>query len=118
MRPFPMTLLRVAAIAIAVAGAIDPSMRITRATRPEVGVVSSSRLADPALVDRVAAALEDRFDVVRGASFGAAAIVSVGDALPPEGLRSAAVGFAVAPAVTQPFVRITAIDAPASATAR
>lgn len=117
MRPFLITLLRVVAVAIAVAGAIDPSIRITRATRPEVAVVASGRLPDPALVDRVAAALEDRFDVARGASFGAAATVSVGDALPPEGLRSAAVGFAVTPAVSQPFVRITAVDVPASATA-
>ena len=106
------TALRCLAIAIVVAGAIDPSMSVRGVTRPEVAVVSSPRLPDPLVSERVAAALAERFTVVTGTPFGAAAVVVVGDSLPPPSQRTAPVGFAIAPIASAPFVTITGLHLP------
>jgi hypothetical protein len=106
------TALRVVAIAIAVAGAIDPSFTAERPVKPDVALVAAARLPDPALTDRVARALDDRFTVIRGPSLGAAAVVSIGDQLPPETVRDLRPAFAVLPEPRAPFVSILSIDAP------
>lgn len=111
------TALRIAAIGIALVAAIDPSRSRTRPVRPEVALVSASRIPDPALADRVTAALGDRFHVIRDPPFGAAAVVSIGDAMPPAAHRTTPVAFAVAPAARAPFISITALDVPARGTA-
>ena len=109
--------LRIFAITIAVAGAIDPSLSVNGVTRPEVAVVSSPRLPDPRLGDRVAAALGERFNVVPDRPFGAAGVVVVGDSLPAPAQRMAPVAFAVAPVPTEPFVTITDLQSPPRASA-
>ena len=108
--------LRAAAVAIAIAGVVDPSMSATRSVKPDVSIVASSRLPDPALVDRVAAALESRFRVIRGASLGASATVFVGDT----GFADVNVGhggraFAVAPEPRAPFISISSATMPQTA---
>ena len=114
---FVTNALRITAIAIAVAGAIDPSLSVNGAARPEVAVVSSPRLPDPRLRDRVAAALAGRFNVVTDSPFGAAAAVVVGDSLPAQAHRIAPVAFAVAPVATEPFVAITDVQSPSRGSA-
>ena len=109
--------LRIVAIAIAVAGALDPSLSVNGVTRPEVAIVSSPRSPDPRLGDRVAAALDERFEVVRDTPFGAAAVVLVGDSLPAPAQRAAPVAFAVTPIATEPFVTITDLQSPPRASA-
>ena len=104
--------LRVAAIAIGVAGVIDPSITAVRHVKPEIALVASPRLPDSDLIDRVARSLDDRFTVIRGASIVAAATVSVGYQLPELAARNSTVGFAVLPEPRDPFVAITAVDTP------
>ena len=108
-------LLRTVAVAVAIAGAVDPVFTVTRRTKPEISVVASSRLPDPRLVDRVEAALRERFTVVRDASFGAAAIVSVGYQLPDSGLDGTQPAFAVLPEPMSPFAAIASVHVPARA---
>ena len=105
--------LRAVAVAIAVAGAIDPAITAVRPTRPEIALVASDHLPDPTLTDRVAQALDDHFTVIHGSSIGAAATVSVGYQLPGPGARHTPVGFALLPEPRAPFVAITAIESPA-----
>ena len=114
------TWLRSAAAAIAIAGVIDPSLSATRAVKPDVSVVASVRLPDPALVDRVTTALESRFHVIRGASLGAGAVVLVGDTWPSTELTQGdgvhgARAFAVTPEPRTPFISITSAEMPDSA---
>lgn len=113
------TSLRAAAVAIAIAGVVDPSLSATRSVKPDVSLVASARLPDPALVGRVAADLESRFRVFRGASLGAGATVLVGDSWTGTGLTEREGGhgaraFAVAPEPRAPFISITAADMPDS----
>lgn len=107
-----LRLLRLIAVAIAIAGAIDPVITADRRVKPDVSVITAGRLPDPALADRVARTLESHFTVVRGASLGAAAVVSVGTELPPADARRLQPAFAVIPEPRTPFVAITAADAP------
>ena len=109
------TWLRSAAVAIAIAGVVDPRFSATRAVKPDVSIISSARLPDPALVDRVAAALESRFRVIRGASLGAGATVLVGDDMPDETPSTAARAFAVTPEPRAPFISITSAAMPETA---
>ena len=74
-------LLRAIAIAIAIAGIVDPVFTLSRHAKPDVAVIAASRLPDPALTERVINALASRFSVVRGPSLAAAAVV-VGHELP------------------------------------
>jgi hypothetical protein len=107
-----LKLLRVIAVAIAITGAIDPVITADRRVKPDVSLVAAGRLPDPALADRVARTLESHFTVIRGASLGAAAVVSVGTELPPADARLLQPAFAVIPEPRTPFVAITAADAP------
>ena len=114
------TWLRSAAAAIAIAGVIDPSLSATRAVKPDVSVVASVRLPDPALVDRVTTALESRFHVIRGASLGAGATVLIGDTwvdmAPTDGDSAhGARAFAVSPEPRAPFIAITSATTPTTA---
>ena len=77
--------LRALAIAIAVAGAIDPAIAWSRRDKPIVSVIAESA-RDRALADRAARALSNEFTVVRGPDAGASAVVAVGDRA-PEGLE-------------------------------
>jgi hypothetical protein len=104
--------LRAGAIAIAVAGAVDPAWTLSRPVKPEVALITADRLPAEALPDRVAAMLAPRFNVVRGASFGASATVLIGDNLPANARIPTPLAFAIQPSATSPFVSIVAIDAP------
>jgi len=111
------TWLRSAAVAIAIAGVVDPSVSATRSVKPDVSIVASARLPDSALVDRVAAALNSRFRVIRGASLGASAVVLVGDTWTSTGLTDGdsvhgARAFAVTPEPRAPFISITSAEMP------
>jgi hypothetical protein len=106
-------LLRGAALAIAIAGAIDPAITARRAVKPRVSLVGSPALPDPTLVDRVASSLASSFRVTRETSGGpAAAVISVGEQLPGvDDLRSS-IAFAVLPQPRQPYVAIETMSAP------
>jgi hypothetical protein len=106
---------RSCAVAIAVAGVIDPVLTLNRHVRPEVAILASSRLPDPSLADRVADALDARFAVSRGPSIGAAATVVVGDELPAAATAIPTTGFAVTPEPRRPFLTVTRVLAPARA---
>jgi hypothetical protein len=108
-------ILRAVALAICVAGIVDPA--ITRASRvkPDVGVVADTRLPDARLVDRVVRALEPHATVIRGAPIGAAAIVSVGYQVPGPSSQRAPVAFAVMPEPRAPFVSIVSAAGPRQA---
>jgi hypothetical protein len=97
------------------AGAVDPVFTISRPVKPEVAVVADRRLPDPGLIDRVEAALASQFTIVRGPSFGAAAVVSVGYQLPRGVTTGAEKGFAVTPEPRSPFIAIAAATAAANA---
>src|SRR6478735_2748452 len=107
-------LLRVIAVAIAIAGAIDPVITADRRVKPDVSVVAVSLLPNPALADRVVRTLESHFTVIRSASLGAAAIVSVGTELPPADALHLQPAFAVIPEPRAPFVAITSAHSPAT----
>jgi hypothetical protein len=106
--------LRVFAIVIAVAGVIDPAIARQRRVKPDVSLVTSGPLPDPALVDRVADALNPIATVIRGASIGASATVSIGysgNRFPES--NPGAVVFSIRPTARTPFVTIESITAPA-----
>jgi hypothetical protein len=105
-------LLRLVAIMIAIAGAIDPAIAWHARVKPDVSLIATGPLPDPSLVDRVARALEPIATVVRGPSIGAAATVSVGDQLPQPGALDTRAAFAVLPTAHVPFVTIESIRAP------
>lgn len=100
--------LRAVAIAIATAGAIDPSMSSSRAEKPVVSLLSvASR--DRELTNRAAQVLGRRFTVVHGPDAGATAVVVVGDRAPDAVDPGTAAAFALMPASD---VIIDAIDVP------
>jgi hypothetical protein len=100
--------MRAVAIAIAVAGIIDPSTSWSHHEKPVVSVVAASA-GDRDLTDRAAQALDRQFTVVRGPDAGAAAIVAVGDRV-PDGLDPGSTpAFAVR---STSSVAIEAVDVP------
>jgi hypothetical protein len=110
--------LRAIAFAIAAAGVVDPVITISRPVKPEVALVADKRLPDPGLVDRVADGLGPQFNIVRGPSFGAAAVVSVGYQLSQRDVGAAGGAerrFAVVPEPRSPFVAIASAAAPGHA---
>ena len=107
--------LRVVAIAVAIAGSVDPVLTVVDRQRPEVAITSDDRLPDPSLVDRVSATLESRFTIVRGPTIGAAAIVHVGNRLPDPAMRHVTPAFVVAPEPRSPWIEIESVEAPARA---
>jgi hypothetical protein len=98
---------RWAAIAIAVAGVVDPAVTTIARVRPDVAVVRSGA---PELAADVAASLDDRFRVIRGPYRSASATISVGTGVPDEAAALPAPVFAVVPAATS--WRITGVEAP------
>src|SRR5688572_7334806 len=104
--------LRAVAIAIAIAGVIDPAITRSSPQKPDVSLVVAGPLPDPGLADRVARALEPVATVVRGPSIGAAGVVSVGYQLPDASVRNSPAAFAIVPVSRTPFVTIEAIRAP------
>ncbi len=109
------SLLRAVAFIVAVAGVIDPAITRRTPTKPDVALIASDSLPDPALVDRVANALAPHFTIVRGPSIGSAAVVSVGYQLAGAGGQNPARAFAVFPEPRQPYVGIAAITSPSHA---
>jgi hypothetical protein len=111
------TLLRGAAVVIAIVGAIDPPVSSMRRTPATIALVSTDT-ASSALADRVARELAPDFTVVRGPFAGAAAVVSVGDRLPAavESLPASMPAFAVTSADDVPAIRFTAVRAPGRVT--
>ena len=112
--------LRTLAIAIALAGVVDPAVTSARRVRPTVAVIDTAPAegAGAGLADRVARRLEDRFLVVRAAAPNAAAVVVAGDRLPAELTRIGMPGFAVTPAVDGPSIAIVGVSSPARAAAQ
>ena len=107
-----MSALRVAAFAIAIIAVIDPALTTSRSSRPLVALLAEDASADNAIVERVQRVLSRDFTVVQGTMPAAAGTVLVGDALPDEG--AVAPLMVVQPAHSTPFVRIVALDAPAT----
>ena len=68
-------LLRVMAIAIAIAAAVDPAITTNRSGRPDVAVVAADPARDSALAQRVARGLGTSFTVTAAPFAAAAAIV-------------------------------------------
>ena len=105
--------LRAIAIVIAIAGVIDPAIAKRARVKPEVSLIGSGPLPDDSLIDRVARSLEPIATVIRGASIGASATVSVGYQLPSPDALETPLAFAVRPTARAPFVTIDSIKAPA-----
>lgn len=108
-------ILRFIAIAIAVAGLIDPAIIMSGATRARLAVVTTGPSSPAAATarDRVVQSLASSFDIVSNMTSDSAAAVFIGDRYPdepvPENLPVATIS--VADEVT-PSVRVVAVDAP------
>jgi hypothetical protein len=74
-------LFRSLAVAIAIAGVIDPAVSWPRRQKPIVSVIEVSD-SDRPLADEASAILQQHFTIARGPDAGAAAIVAVGDRVP------------------------------------
>jgi hypothetical protein len=109
------SVLRALAILIALVAVIDPAVTSTRATRPEVAVVTGDSSAHRALAARVARELGEEFTVIPAPFAAAAATVVVGSRLPTELGELASPVFAVLPVRDGPAALIEAVHAPASA---
>jgi len=108
-----MRAARVAAVAIAVAAAIDPPVTVTRAERPVVAVAATGA-RDSMLARRVAGALAKRFTVVAAPLPGADASVIVGSRMPDDISDVARPTFAVLGARAGASVTISDVRAPRS----
>ncbi|HYW32947.1 MAG TPA: hypothetical protein VE869_15715 [Gemmatimonas sp.] len=110
------TVLRAAAVLIAIAAVVDPSFRRERPVRPEVAVVVTD--ASATLVDDVRGALAERFVTVESKSSdafaNAAATVLVGSSLPTNVGGLASPAFTVSPLRAVAGVRIAAVRHPSS----
>lgn len=104
--------LRSLAVAIALLGVVDPAIVRSRPVPAIVAVLTPSASAAPTttLADRVARALEGRYQVTRTRSTSAAAVIAVGDRLLDKADEITTASIAVLP--DQPRIRIAAIDAP------
>ncbi len=103
--------LRSIGVAIAVAGAIDPSFSSVRSDKPVVSLLASSA-RDETAAARAAGVLERHFTVVRTADAGASAVVLVGDRV-PDGIEvDQKPAFALA---SDAGVMIERVDAPSRA---
>ena len=107
-----MTAARVVAAGIAILAVLDPSLTASRSSRPLVSVIAADSAQDASLMGRVERILSRRFTVVRGVLPAATGTVLVGDRLPDE--RAAGPLMVIAPAHSTPFLRIVALDAPAT----
>jgi hypothetical protein len=106
-----MTLLRAAAIAIAIAGAIDPAVTLSGAGRARIAIVAAPE--GTAIRGRLVADLSGTYDIAPQITSDAAAAVVIGDRYPdepvPDGLLVSTVTLP-RPATTA--VRIARVDAP------
>ncbi len=116
------TLLRGVAIAIAVAALLDPPVTMKARGRPRVAVIRSDQAQslNPAIrttFERLQADLRADFDIVAGRDDGADAAVVVGDRYPAAAMPVSQRIFTVtvAPAATEPNVRVSAIRSPREA---
>jgi hypothetical protein len=107
---------RVAAILMAIAAVIDPTVRSLRTPRPVISVVATNAWRDSTEISRVVGQLDNTFSVVRGAFPSAAGTVIVGNVLPPWADLLASPVVAVAPTSRPREVTIRRIEAPAVAT--
>jgi hypothetical protein len=98
--------LRLTAVAIAIAAAIDPAVTSDRRGRPDVAVFATDPARDSVLVNRVAEQLGSDFTVTRSPFSAAAATVLVGAGLPATTAELNAPVFAVTPDESTPSVRI------------
>jgi len=99
------SILRAVAVAIAIGGAIDPSIAWSRRDKPVVSMIAAST-RDQALADRASRALERDFVVARGADAGAAALIVVGDRVPAGIEAGRTPAFALLPAEAVSIDRI------------
>ena len=104
-------LWRIVAIAIAVAGAVDPAITSSSRVKPDVAIVAGSAAGDATLADGVARQLATSFTVIRGPFAGAAAMVTVGDRLPSSLAPFESIAFAVVPEPAGPWVSIEHVAA-------
>jgi hypothetical protein len=108
--------LRLLAIAIAIAAAIDPAIPSRRRADAIVSVMAAPGAQDSTLAETVARQLDDRFTVIRAPFPASAATVVAGSALPRSALSSGGSGFALLHDAATPFVAVTrATVAPATA---
>jgi len=110
-------LLRLAAVALAIAAWLDPAISSARAARPLVSVVVADVLRDGELFDRVVRELERDFTVVRASLPAADAAVIVGTRVPASVDDLPSPVFAVLNRPTEPSVSIEAVDVPRHAQA-
>jgi hypothetical protein len=110
----PAVWLRIAAVAIAVAGVIDPVVTADRAVKRTVAVVRAAEgtAADASARDDLARRLSSSYRVIDRVMPGASATIVVGEGLPAAAADVVAPAFAVLPAPRDPSVAITAIDVP------
>ena len=106
--------LRLLAIAIAIAAAIDPSITSGRRADAIISVVAGEGTRDSALAERVARKLDERFTVIRAPFPPAAATVAAGSTFPRRVLSSGGSAFAVLHDGAAPFVAVTDVNAPAA----
>src|SRR5262249_8716391 len=99
---------RATAVAIAIAGAIDPSIAWSRREKPVVSVLAAST-HHQSLADQTARELERDFVVVHGSDAGAAAVVVAGGRVPDGVEGGHAAGFALLPTDA---VSIERVDVP------
>ncbi len=102
-------MLRAMAVAIAIAAAIDPAMRLLRADRRSVAVIDAGGTD---LAATISQSLSDEFDLHAASVAGAAATVVVGNELPPESIVTSGALFAVVPAARSPRVEIERVTTP------
>jgi hypothetical protein len=107
-------LLRLAAWAIAIGGAIDPAMALPGASRARLAVVVSQPSSPAAVAarDRVARDLSASYDIVPHLVTDAAAAIVIGDRYPDEAVPDAMLVATVTASDAAPGVRIVGIDAP------
>jgi hypothetical protein len=110
-------LLRLAAWAIAIGGAIDPAFALSGASRARLAVVvpQPSSAAASAARDRVARDLSASYDIVPYLVTDAAAAIVIGDRYPDEAVPDAMLVATVSASdAWAPGVRIVGIDAPST----
>jgi hypothetical protein len=108
-------LLRAAAVAIALAGALDPAITSTRRTKPIVAVIAADAIADSAARDGAAHALSRRFAVIPAPLVTADATVLVGNDVPAESDQIGRPAFVIAADRRGPAATVEAVHAPSVA---
>jgi hypothetical protein len=109
-------LLRLAAWAIAIGGAIDPALALPGASRARLAVVVPPPFSAAAAAarDRVARDLSASYEIVPYLVTDAAAAIVIGDRYPDEVVPDAMLVATVSASDAAPGVRIVGIDAPSA----